>query len=60
MDLLVFAIVVLIAVGIVAAIAYYIPWPPPLAWAKWAIPAIALVVALVVILERLGPLSHSP
>ena len=54
MDLLIFCIAVLIVVGIVAAIAYYIPFPPPLFWLKWALPCIALVVALIVILHRMG------
>jgi hypothetical protein len=54
MDLLVFAVVVLVVVGIVCAISYYIPWPPPLAWARWALPALALLVALIVIVQRLN------
>jgi hypothetical protein len=54
MGLLVFALIVLVVVGIVCAIAYQIPWPPTLTWARWAIPCIALVIALVVILQRLG------
>lgn len=54
MDVIVFAVMVLIVVGIVAAIAYYIPFPPPLAWLKWAIPTLALLVALLVLLSRLG------
>jgi hypothetical protein len=54
MEPLVFIVGVLIVVGIVAAIAYYIPFPPPLAWLKWAIPAIALGIAAVMIMRRLG------
>lgn len=54
MSLLIFALVVLIITGIVCAIAYQIPFPPPLGWLRWAIPAIALVIALVVILQRMG------
>jgi hypothetical protein len=54
MSLLIFALAVLIVVGIVTAIAYYIPFPPPLAWAKWAIPVIALLIGLVAILQRMG------
>jgi hypothetical protein len=53
MSLLVFAIVVLIVVGIVCAIAYQIPFPPGLTWAKWAIPVAALVIGLVLILQRM-------
>ena len=56
MGLLIFALVVLIVVGIICAIAYNIPFPPPVAWLKWAIPCIALVIALVVILQRMGAL----
>lgn len=52
MDLLIFCLVALIVVGITAAIIYQIPLPPPLAWLKWAIPAVTLLVALVLILER--------
>ena len=54
MSLLVFAIFVLIVVGIVAAIAYYIPWPPPLVWMRWAIPVLALLVALVILAQKMG------
>lgn len=54
MDVLVFAIVVLIVAGIIGAIAYYIPFPPPVAWLKWAIPALALLVAVLAILQRMG------
>jgi hypothetical protein len=54
MSTLVFLIVVLVIVGIVCAIAYNIPFPPPVAWLRWAIPCIALVIALLVILQKLG------
>jgi hypothetical protein len=54
MGLLIFAIIVLIVVGIVCAIAYSIPFPPPVAWLKWAIPCVALLIALVLILQRMG------
>lgn len=54
MALLIFAIVVLIVVGIVCAIAYSIPFPPPVAWLKWAIPCVALLVALLLIVQRMG------
>lgn len=53
MELLIYALCVLIVVSIVCAIAYYVPFPPPLAWLRWAVPAIALLIALVVILQRL-------
>jgi len=56
METLLFALVVLLVVGIVCAIAYQIPWPPGLLWARWAVPAVALVLALVVIVQRLGAL----
>ncbi len=52
MDLLIFAIFVLIVVGIVCAIVYNIPFPPPVAWLRWAIPCVALLIALVVLMER--------
>jgi hypothetical protein len=54
MGLLIFCIVVLIAVGIVCGIAFYIPFPPPMAWLRWVIPCIALLVALVLILQKMG------
>lgn len=53
MGLLVFSLIVLIIVGIICAIAYAIPFPP-LAWLKWAIPCVALLIALIVIVQRLG------
>lgn len=54
MSLLIFALIVLIIVGIVCAIAYYIPFPPPLMWLKWVIPCVVLLIAVVVILEKMG------
>ena len=54
MSLLIFCIVVLIVVGIVCGIAYYIPFPPPLAWLRWVIPLLALLVALVLIVQHMG------
>jgi hypothetical protein len=54
MDLLIFALVVLLIVGVVSAIAYQIPFPPPLGWMRWAIPVLALIVALILLLERVG------
>ena len=54
MGLLIFAIIVLIVVGIVCAIAYSIPFPPPVAWLRWAVPCVALLIALIVILQRIG------
>jgi hypothetical protein len=54
MSLLIFAVIVLVVVGIVCAIAYQIPFPPPVAWLRWVIPCVALLIALVVILQRMG------
>ena len=54
MSVLFFSLVVLIVVGIVCAIAYRIPFPPGLEWARWAIPVVALLIALVLIVQRLG------
>ena len=54
MSLLVFCIVVLIVVGIVCAIAYSIPFPPPLGWLKWVIPVVALLIALLLIVQKAG------
>lgn len=54
MSLLIFSLVVLLVVGIVCAIAYYIPFPPPLSWLKWVIPCVALLVALVLIVQKAG------
>ena len=54
MSLLVFALFVLIVVGVICAIAYYIPFPPPLAWLKWAIPCVALLIAVVVLMQKAG------
>lgn len=54
MSLLVFCIVVLLVVGIVCAIAASIPFPAPVAWLRWVIPCVALLIALVVILQKAG------
>jgi hypothetical protein len=54
MSLLVFCLVVLLVVGIVCAIAYQIPFPPPLGWLRWVIPCVALLIALVLILQKSG------
>jgi hypothetical protein len=54
MSLLIFVIFLLVVVGIVCAIAYYIPFPPPLAWLKWVIPVVALLIALVMIAQKMG------
>ena len=54
MSLLILALVVLIVVGIISAISYQIPFPSPLGWLRWAIPCIALLVGLIVILQRSG------
>jgi hypothetical protein len=54
MGLLLYVLVVLIFVGIIAAIAYYIPFPPPLSWLKWVIPLIALLIAIFLIVPKLG------
>jgi len=55
MESVVFSILVLILVGVVCAIAYQIPFPPPVAWLRWLIPVLALLVAFVLIAQRLGP-----
>jgi hypothetical protein len=54
MGLLIFALFVLIAVGIVCAIAYQIPWPPPVGWLRWVIPCVALLIALILIAQKAG------
>jgi hypothetical protein len=54
MSLLVFCLIVLVVVGIVCAIAYQIPFPPPMSWLRWVIPCIALLIALVLILQKAG------
>jgi hypothetical protein len=54
MSLLVFAILCIAIVGVAVGIAYYIPAVPPFAWLKWAIPVVALLVVLVLIVQRLG------
>lgn len=55
-DFLVFALIVLIIVGVICAIAYYIPFPPPVLWLRWVIPCVALLIALIVILQHAGAL----
>jgi hypothetical protein len=57
MSLLVFILIVLIVVGVVIAVCNYIPFPAPLSWLRWAIPAVALVFALIVILQKAGMLA---
>ena len=54
MSLLIFCIIILVVVGIVCAIAYNIPFPPPVGWLRWVIPCLALLIALVLILQRAG------
>jgi hypothetical protein len=54
MTVLVFALIVLVVAGIVCAIAYKVPFPASVSWLRWAIPCLALVIALVLILQRLG------
>lgn len=54
MSLLILCIVVLVVIGIVYAIASTIPFPPPVAWLRWVIPVVALLIALVVILQKSG------
>jgi len=54
LSLISLALMLLIVVGIIFAITYQIPFPPGLLWLKWALPAIALVVVLIVLLHRLG------
>ena len=53
-SLLVFFLFILVIVGIAVAIAYYIPVSPPFAWLKWAIPVAALIIALVLIVQKMG------
>jgi hypothetical protein len=54
MSLLVFCVFLLIVVGIVCGIAYYIPFPPPMMWLRWVIPVVALLIALILIVQKLG------
>jgi len=56
MSILVFAIVVLILVGLVCAVATYIPFPPPVAWLRWVICVLAVVVAILLIAQKAGML----
>ena len=51
---LMFIVLVVVAVCLVFAIAYYVPWSPPIAFMRWLLPVIALVVVLVLVLQRLG------
>jgi hypothetical protein len=50
-ELLLFALVVLIVCGMVAAAAQYMPVPNPM---RWIIPAAVLIVGAVVILVRMS------
>lgn len=52
-SFLILCIFILIVVGIICAIAYNIPFPPPVAWLRWVIPCVALLIALIVILQQL-------
>jgi hypothetical protein len=54
MSLLMFAILCIVIIGIAVGIAYYIPAVPPFAWLKWAVPIVALLIVLVLIVQRLG------
>ena len=54
MSLLMFAILCVVIVGVAVGIAYYIPANPPFAWLKWAIPVVALLIVLVLTVQRLG------
>ena len=54
MSLLVFALVALVVAAVVCAIAYQIPWPAPMGFMRWLIPTVALLIALVLIVQRLG------
>jgi len=51
---LMFIVLVIIAICIVFALAYYIPWPPPIAFMRWLLPVLALLVLLVLVLQKLG------
>lgn len=54
MELIIWSVLILVVVGIVYAIANTIPFPAPVAWLRWALPAVALLIALVIILDRLA------
>jgi hypothetical protein len=54
MSLLVFCLIVLVVVAIVCAISYQVPWPPPMQFMRWVVPVIALLIALVLIVQKLG------
>ena len=51
---LMFIVYVIIAVCNVFAIAYYTPWPPPVVFLRWLLPVLALLVVLVLVLQKLG------
>jgi hypothetical protein len=57
MNLLVWVIILMIIVGVIIAVLQYIPIPAPLAWLKWVIPLVALLIALILILQRTGMLT---
>lgn len=54
MQLLIFCLVILIVVGIICAIVYNIPFPLPVVWLRWVIPCVALLIALVLIVQKMG------
>lgn len=54
MSLIVFLLILILIIGVVFSIAYYTPWPAPLSWMRWVLPLIALIVVLVVLLQKLG------
>jgi hypothetical protein len=54
MSLLMFAILCIVIIGIAVGIAYYIPAVPPFAWLKWAVPIVALLIVLVLVVQRMG------
>jgi len=58
MDMIVYVLIVLIAAGAICAIVYTIPFPAPLAWLKWAIPLVVVVIALLWLLGHFAP--HLP
>jgi hypothetical protein len=54
MGLLIFALIVLVVVAVICAVVYQIPWPPPMQFMRWLIPVVALLIALVLIIQRMG------
>ena len=54
MSLLVFCVVVLVVVAIVCAVCYQVPWPPPMGFMRWVIPVVALLIAVVLIVQKMG------